>query len=95
MRIIAIPEVEQYLESLKQILFEKEYFSFEEDAQEYVDDLFFDIKTNLPLKHHKPAKPHFDQFGKGIYYASFKMNRNTTWYAFSTNILITAKLFTL
>jgi len=88
MRIIAVPEVEQYLENLKQILFEEEYFSFEEDAQEYVDDLFFDIKTNLPIKSHKPAPPHFDKYGAGMYYASFKVNRNTTWYAFFTKYLV-------
>ena len=88
MRIIALPEVEQYLESLKQILFEEEYFSFEEDAQKYVDDLFFDIKTNLPTRPHKSAPKYFDKCGIGMKYASFKKNKKTTWYAFFTKYLV-------
>ena len=40
MKVIALPEVEQYLEHLKYILFEYDYFSFEKNAQEYVDTLF-------------------------------------------------------
>ena len=50
MRIIALPEVEQYLENLKQILFEEEYFSFEEDAQEFF--LFFQKIFARPPKNH-------------------------------------------
>ena len=82
MRVIALPEVEQYLESLKKVLFEKEYFGFEETAQKYVDDLFFDIKTNLPTKPHKPAPKYFDRYGKGMKYAVFRKNKRTSWYAF-------------
>jgi len=91
MKIIAIPEVERFLENLKQILFEKEYFSFEEDAQKYVDDLFLDIKTNLPIKSHKPAPKHFDKYGKGMKYASFRKNKGTTWYAFFNKYLDNGK----
>ena len=82
MKIIALPEVEQYLEELKIILFEKEYFSFEEEAQKYVDDLFLDIKTNLPAILKRTAPPYFDRYGKGMYYAVFKKNKRTSWYAF-------------
>jgi len=82
MKIIALPEVEQYLEDLKIILFEKEYFGFEESAQKYVDDLFFDIKTNLPNKLKRPAPSYFDRYGKKMYYAAFKKNKRTSWYTF-------------
>ena len=84
MKIIVIPEVEQYLESLKQILFEKEYFGFEDTAQKYVDDLFLDIKTNLPTRRHVPAPPYFDKYGKGMYYAAFRKSKRTVWSAFFT-----------
>jgi len=82
MKIIAIPKVQQYLESLKKILFENEYFGFEETAQKYVDDLFLDIKTNLPICLKKPVPPHFDRYGKDMYYAVFKKSKYTQWYVF-------------
>ena len=82
MKIIALPEVEKYLEDLKMILFEKEYFGFEEAAQKYVDDLFLDIKTNLPQKLKRPAPPYFDKYGKEMEYAVFKKNKRTSWYVF-------------
>ena len=82
MKIIAIPKVELYLESLKKILFENEYFGFEETAQKYIDDLFLDIKTNLPTRLRKPAPPHFDRYGKDMYYALFKKSKHTQWYVF-------------
>jgi hypothetical protein len=82
MRIIALPKVQQYLEDLKKVLFEKEYFVFEENAQKYVDDLFDDIKKNLPTCRHIPAPPFFDKYGQDMYYAIFKKNKRTQWYVF-------------
>ena len=82
MKIIALPEVDEYLQSLVIILYQKEYFVFEEYAQKYVDDLYDDIKINLPTKLHKPAPPHFDKYGKNMEYATFKKNKQTQWYVF-------------
>jgi len=82
MKIIALPEVQQYLDNLKKILFENEYFGFEEAAQKYVDDLFNDIITTLPIRLHKQATPYFDKYGKNMKYASFPKNKRTTWYTF-------------
>jgi len=82
MAVIAIPEVRQYLESLKKVLFEKEYFGFEESAIKYVNDLFDDIITNLPVRPKKRAPKYFDKYGKGMYYASFMKNKRTRWYVF-------------
>ena len=48
MKVIALPEVREYLMELIQILYKKEYFGFEENAQKYVEELIFDIKNNLP-----------------------------------------------
>jgi hypothetical protein len=84
MNVIALPEVQQYLDSLKRVLFEKEYFGFDDAAQKYVDELFDDITTNLPAKHHKPAPRYFDKYGKGMKYAAFRKNRRTSWYVFFT-----------
>jgi len=39
MKVLAKPEVIDYLEELISILYEKEYFGYEEFAISYVDDL--------------------------------------------------------
>ena len=88
MKILVLPEVQQYLESLKIILFELEYFGFEETAQKYVDDLFLDIKTNLPTCLHKPAPKFFNKYGMGMKYAVFRKSKNTRWYVFFTKHVI-------
>ena len=87
MKVLAIPEVTSYIESLVPILYEKGYFSFKETAQKYVKDLYDDIRTNLPRYVHKSAPPYFDKYGKGMYYAAFRKNRQTVWYAFFTKYL--------
>ena len=84
MKVVALPEVQQYLKTLKIVLFEKEFFGFESSAQKYVDDLFDDIITTLPTRLHKPAPNYFDKYGKGMKYAIFPKNRRTTWYVFFT-----------
>jgi len=82
MKIIVLSKVQKYLESLRRILFEKEYFSFEDTAQRYVDELFDDIIENLPTRPKKPAPEYFDKYGKGMYYAVFMKNKHTSWYVF-------------
>ena len=83
MKVIVVPEVQYYLESLKKILFEEEYFGFEKSAVKYVNDLFDDIITNLPAKFKRQAPKYFtDRYGKGLYYAVFPKSKRTQWYAF-------------
>ena len=82
MNVTILPKVLDYLEKLVIILYEKEYFCFLETSRIYVKELLIDIKTNLPIKQHKPAPARFDKYGKGMKYASFRKNRHTTWYAF-------------
>jgi len=74
MKVIALPEVQQYLKKLSYILYEKDYFGFLDSSERYVEELFEDIKTNLPIKQHNPAPKYFDKYGKGLYYASFNKN---------------------
>jgi len=83
-KVIFLPEVQEYYNNLEQILYEKGYFSFPDSSKEYVRDLVNDIKLNLPTKFKRPAPKHFDQYGKGMYYASFRKNKQTEWYAFFT-----------
>ena len=49
MRIVFLPEVIDYFNELVTILYEKQYFSFEEYAYDYVESLLDDIKETLPL----------------------------------------------
>jgi hypothetical protein len=84
MKVLTTPEVRQYFKELSHILYKKDYFGCLEYAERYVEDLFFDIKTNLPVRLHKSAPEYFDKYGKGMYYASFRKNKQTTWYAFFT-----------
>jgi hypothetical protein len=82
MRVLATTKVNEYWENLITILYENGYFGSEKFAQRYVDELVYDIKTNLPYVTSKPTPKHFEQYGEGLRYASFKKNRRTTWYVF-------------
>ena len=82
MKVIAIPKVYDYLENLVTTLYEEGYFGLKTSARKYVDDLFDDITTNLPVRQHKPAPKHFDKYGKGMKYAVFKKSKRTAWYVF-------------
>ena len=82
MRVIFLPEVYDYFKDLVEILYQEEYFGFQESAYNYVEELVDDILTTLPIRQQKPAPSHFDRYGKGMYYATFRKNKQTTWYAF-------------
>jgi hypothetical protein len=84
MKVLTTPEVKEYLNNLIQILYGKEYFGFRDSARKYVIELIEDISQNLPHRPHKPAPPHFDRYGKGMSYATFRKSKQTAWYAFFT-----------
>jgi len=83
MKVVILPEVEDYLKDLGRILYEYEYFGFEDDAIEYIEDLILDIKKSLPIRQHKPAPEYFKDFvdlelAEYLEYAVFKKNRRTS-----------------
>jgi len=80
----ALPEVRLYLTDLIRILYEKEYFSFEDNAIEYVTDLVSEIEKDLPFKVKKQAPDSFLRYGENLYYSIFRKNRDTSWYVFYT-----------
>ena len=82
MKVIVTPEVYEYLENLVVILYENEYFGFEDSAKKYVDDLYNDIIYSLSFCAKKRAPKYFDKYGKGMYYTNLKKNKNTHWYVF-------------
>ena len=82
MKVLFLPEVRKYFEELSVILYQKEYFGFFESALQYADELFSEIENNLPNSSKKVAPQYFEKYGKCIFYATFKRNRNTSWYIF-------------
>jgi len=77
-----LPEVVDFFEELAWVLHEEGFFGSYKFSRRYVSELIDDITTSLPTCRHRPAPKHFDKYGKGMKYASFKKNRRTTWYAF-------------
>jgi hypothetical protein len=84
MKVLVTPEVRAYFDRLETILYEKGYFSFEESSHEYVDELSNEIRDTLPTRPHRRAPAHFDPDGRGVWYATFRRSRATTWYVFFT-----------
>ena len=82
MRVLVLPKVRQYLYELSYILYQKDYFSYLDTAEKYVEELFEDIETTLPNRKRQPAPPYFDKYGKNMYYAAFRKNKQTQWYVF-------------
>lgn len=82
MKILFLPEVLEYFNELTTLLYKQDYFSFEENAIEYVSSLIDDIHDTLDIKVSKAAPPYFCKYGKSMRYAVFKKNRNTLWYVF-------------
>lgn len=82
MKIEFLPEALAYFNELSTILYEKDYFGFEENAIEYVDSLLLEIRDTLPQYLKKPAPPYFEKYGKKMLYAVFKKNKATHWYVF-------------
>ena len=80
MRIIFHKDAEDYLSELVDVLYEKEYFGFEESAVSYVDDLIDDIVNNLHRKLKKKSPGQFLKYGDR--YATYRRNNKTSWYVF-------------
>jgi hypothetical protein len=83
-RVLFMPEVRQYFNSLIPILYNLEYFGHLEGSRKYVKEIIDEVMESLPNRLHKPAPKYFDKFEKNMSYAIFKRNRQTTWYAFFT-----------
>ena len=82
MKVLFLPEVSQQFVELAEILYDKGYLSFLDDAIEYSDSLFRQIQRELPNRVHRDAPAYFDRYGKGMSYAAFTKNKHTTWYVF-------------
>jgi len=95
MDVIFTPKVLLYFEDLIITLYDKGYFCFLETSKRYVEELIDDILATLPTRQHRPAPKYFDRYGKNMYYAVFKKNKHTSWYAFFTKYEENYKTFYL
>ncbi len=78
------PEMRDWFGELETLLYGKGYFSFKEDSRDYARKLFRTIRDTLPGRVHRPAPRRFDPEGEGVWYATFRRSRATTWYVFFT-----------
>ncbi|PRX52412.1 hypothetical protein [Salegentibacter salegens] len=70
----------EYFDNLVHTLFRQDYFSFKENAQNYVDKIVDFVTTKIDSFPHK-ITPENLRF-LGTYYIFYKPNKRTTWYVF-------------
>ena len=78
--IVYSDEFEDFINDLVDILYEQDYFGFEESAMNYgakIYDFIFE-NIDLPITKNSPSK--LQKFGKK--YLKYKANHQTTWYIF-------------
>ncbi|MDR2906742.1 MAG: hypothetical protein LBU91_01980 [Bacteroidales bacterium] len=77
-------QVKAFLQEWAFTLFEKHYFSFYENADEYVTDIIESIYENIPHKFlwKTPLQDYFKLiYGKNVTYIKYKVsNSKTVWY---------------
>jgi hypothetical protein len=81
-KVLFSNQVRLYFRELEEVLFEKEYFSFEDSAIQYVRGLIFEIRDTLPVRQKKTAPVYFDRYGKDMFYSMFRKSKATQWYVF-------------
>ncbi len=82
MRIVALPEVQLYLQELAHILYYNNYFGSEESSEKYVRELWTAVESRLLNLPKKEAPPSFNRFGMGMDYVTIRKNKQTSWYIF-------------
>lgn len=68
-------DLRKKLDGLVSILYEKNYFSFKEQAKKYVAEIY-DFIVTIPTRKHRICKDPI----YGRYHCSFKPNKRTSWY---------------
>jgi hypothetical protein len=80
MKVLFSSDVESYLFDLIETLYYKNYFSFYENAEQYVFALIEDIQQNIAIKTKHLSPPRFRKYG--THYITYHPNKHTTWYIF-------------
>lgn len=71
--------VELYLNKLVDILFYKSYFSFKENAFEYVDEIIDEISNIHIYPKRKASSLFIRNYGEDLYYINIRKNKRTSW----------------
>lgn len=79
-KIEILPEVIDYLNNLTQVLFEQEYFGFEETAQQYVQNIYDFMEYEMINFPCKVTTILLKKIGSN--YPFYEANNRTTWYIF-------------
>ena len=74
-----LPEVEIYLFELIELLYNKNYFSFPDQAINYVFKMRQYIESSIAIAH---KHEYFARYGENLLYIIYKANTNTSWYIF-------------
>jgi len=77
-----LPEIEIYLSELIELLYEKDYFSFPDQAIDYVRKIREYIENEIYTALKRKAPEYFSQYGKEMSFFTYKANNNTSWYIF-------------
>jgi hypothetical protein len=69
------------------ILYQKEYFGYLDEAKEYVSEIEQYFKTEIPKLHRlglsKKAMSYFEKYGNNLFFAAYRRTTTrTVWYAF-------------
>ena len=62
MKVLFLPDVEEYLFELMDILYQKQYFSYYDSAISYVEDLVNNIQDSLCVELKKKAPEYFSRY---------------------------------
>ncbi len=79
-KITITSEVISYLDELIFILYKKNYFSFIENAEQYVINIYDFIETEIPLHNYRKTPKSLSKYGD--FYIFYQSNARTTWYIF-------------
>jgi len=79
-RVVPSLEFLEELTDIVGILVERDYFSSEEYAQQYIQSMTNYIRQSSNLSTNKHVPSIFHKYGKNLKYITYKANSHTTWY---------------
>lgn len=79
-RIVLSHEFIEELDELFDILIERGFFSYDENALKYIDDIERFIASSIHTYPKREVPSLFAKYGKDLKYIAYKKNTRTTWY---------------
>lgn len=63
-------------------LYNKKYFSFEDNAEEYVNNITYFIENEIEFAHKRRAVSKTKFYAKNQFFITYKANKRTSWYIY-------------